>query len=412
MKPKILIITLDYYPKHNANTSIIQRIVSLLGKKYNIVIATQNNMNAPSYDTDQGVPIYRTPFHSLRWSINTAKNELADYVKMIIFNCSYLIKRNSINKTYVYYFVKEICNSINIQDFDLILSFSNPFSSHCCASILSQRYGIPWIAYYFDPFFSNATLCPKKTAIRKKMEEKLLANATVVMMTYPTNENYLQLGVTFKNRIVRVEMPGIVFDRVLTGGGGNRKTCKCYYIGNLYKKIRDPYSAVRVFSALEDFEIELYFVGGYYGTKIDFEKLISNNVKFLGKKNSEEIMELYKDADILLNIGNLIDNQMPSKIFEYISTGKPIINIYKINNCPTLKYLWNYPLALNIYECDLVKDTNKCINLIKDFCLNNKGKSVSGEFIKKNYMANSDIMVAKVIENYIKEMVLDKKERN
>ena len=66
-----------------------------------------------------------------------------------------------------------------------------------------------------------------------------------------------------------------------------------------------------------------------------------------------------EESDILINIGNTIDNQVPSKIFDYISKRKPIINLYKISNCPSLKYLKKYPLALNLEESDKAFAENK-----------------------------------------------------
>ena len=76
--------------------------------------------------------------------------------------------------------------------------------------------------------------------------------------------------------------------------------------------------------------MDLYFVGELYRSFNDDIKNISKNIHFLGKKRKEDIIRIYQEADILVNIGNSIDNQMPSKIFEYISTGKPILNFYKI----------------------------------------------------------------------------------
>lgn len=410
MKKKLLIIDIEYYPLHNANTSIVKRIISLIGEQYDIVLTTQNIAKAPLTEIESKVTIYRTPIHSLNQTINTGENGFVDLIKMMVFKAAFVLKRNSIDEKNAYFFVKEVCKHIDVNNFDLILSFSNPFESHLCASILSKKYGIPWIAYYLDPFFTNATLPSGNIIARKKAEENFLSNASKVIMTYPTNEDYLQAGVEFKEKIIKAEMPGITFDNVIISENLSRKVCKCYFIGNLYKDLRNPESVVNVFSMLAEFNIDLFFVGGYYGASIDFEKMCSKNVMFLGKKTLKEINEIYIDADILVNIGNLTDNQMPSKIFEYISTGKPIINIYKMKNCPTLKYLRKYPLSLNIFENDLLNDISKFANIIKEFCYRNKGKVVSTEYIKNNYLANTDIMVSKFLCAQIEETVMRKDE--
>ena len=141
-------------------------------------------------------------------------------------------------------------------------------------------------------------------------------------------------------------------------------------------------------------EADLFFVGETYRFLQDKMKGSVDNVHFLGRKNKEEVARIYQEADILVNIGNAIDNQMPSKIFEYISTGKPILNFYKVPNCPTLKYLNNYPLALNLYEPDVLQDTERYSKQIKDFCMQNPGKTVPAAWIREQFKGNTDTAVA------------------
>ena len=55
-------------------------------------------------------------------------------------------------------------------------------------------------------------------------------------------------------------------------------------------------------------------------------------------------------ADALVNLGNTYPNMMPSKILDYLATGRPIVNICKLENCPTLRLTEHYPLALNLAD--------------------------------------------------------------
>ena len=48
----------------------------------------------------------------------------------------------------------------------------------------------------------------------------------------------------------------------------------------------------------------------------------------MGRVSHTVAIQYMSEADFLLNIGNSISSMVPSKIFEYISTGKPIISIY------------------------------------------------------------------------------------
>ena len=62
------------------------------------------------------------------------------------------------------------------------------------------------------------------------------------------------------------------------------------------------------------------------------------------------------EADVLINIGNTTTFQLPSKLIEYASMSKPILNISSVNGDSSTKFLSSYPLAKNIYIEDLITD--------------------------------------------------------
>ena len=61
---------------------------------------------------------------------------------------------------------------------------------------------------------------------------------------------------------------------------------------------------------------------------------------------------LQAGAQVLLNIGNLAENQLPSKIFEYFATGKPVLHLSMTDNDPALPWMERYPLALVLRRGD------------------------------------------------------------
>jgi hypothetical protein len=84
-----------------------------------------------------------------------------------------------------------------------------------------------------------------------------------------------------------------------------------------------------------------------------------------------------KKADILLNISNTLDNQVPSKIFDYFSLGKAVINAQKIENCPSREYFDRYPLAYTI--CDYAPDAEG----LEKFVTNAKGRTIDFETVRE-----------------------------
>lgn len=79
------------------------------------------------------------------------------------------------------------------------------------------------------------------------------------------------------------------------------------------------------------------------------------------------------DADILVCIGNPYPVHIPSKIFDYVSSGKPILNLHSLPDCPTLAFTAGYPLALNIQDKTPPEDA---AGEIIRFCTGNRGKTV------------------------------------
>ncbi len=65
-----------------------------------------------------------------------------------------------------------------------------------------------------------------------------------------------------------------------------------------------------------------------------------------------EAAALENRADVLVSLGNAYDNQMPSKLFGYFATGKPVLHLAVSENDPTLPYLARYPLALVLHRKD------------------------------------------------------------
>lgn len=57
-------------------------------------------------------------------------------------------------------------------------------------------------------------------------------------------------------------------------------------------------------------------------------------------------------AEVLLSLGNAVDNQIPSKLFEYFGAGKPILHLSVSDGDAALPYLKRYPLALVLRAAD------------------------------------------------------------
>ena len=131
---------------------------------------------------------------------------------------------------------------------------------------------------------------------------------------------------------------------------GEVSTITIFYIGTLYRELRSPISAIQLFEKLsnKNLRFKLYFVG--MNAKILQNYITKKYVQLFLKSEipHSSVFKLIRNADILLNISNSSNFQLPSKVVEYIATGKPIINITNCNNDLSGKFFANYKNTLNV----------------------------------------------------------------
>ena len=154
----------------------------------------------------------------------------------------------------------------------------------------------------------------------------------------------------FKGKFVDFGIPMLNFNSYTESKINNTKL-KIIYAGSFYKKIRNPKYMLEVLNSvaeLIDCEIHIYgptkeTISQYNQNK--FKRIISH-----GKVPKVEIETALLQSDILVNIGNKVSNQLPSKVLEYISLQIPIINFYSIQDDTSNYYLEKYPCALLVPE--------------------------------------------------------------
>lgn len=111
--------------------------------------------------------------------------------------------------------------------------------------------------------------------------------------------------------------------------------------GSKNEQVRNSTFTLALCRELKDLPVQFHFVG--YGWTDGTQAKQKENCIFYPPHSPQSAKNLQIKADFLLNIGNKVVNQLPSKVLEYISTGKPVINIYKDESCPA---------RLLLQECD------------------------------------------------------------
>ena len=130
---------------------------------------------------------------------------------------------------------------------------------------------------------------------------------------------------------------------------------RCVFCGSLYPGLREPDFALELFRAMGPASgWTLTMAGGgwqYFAADAAQTKaVLGEQFEQPGPVPAETARAMQAQADVLLNLGNAVDNQLPSKLFDYFAAGKPVLHLCVIENDPALPYLARYPLALVLHQ--------------------------------------------------------------
>ena len=302
--------------------------------------------------------------------------------------------------TYPYYAgklkkkIEEIAWKLQI---DSIIAYSFPHYTETAVTY-SKTKSVKAL-FQTDPYIHHQKANPFEVEKRKKEELRILCKIDKVFTTPIIYNEYLNcFDEKIMEKIIPVEFPGIkmhIQKNYDNSQHTNEGTVHFYFVGHLYSSIRNPKFTFNLFCMLPSNYI-LHVVGdGCEDIIKDYRGILGDRLILHGSVSNEKAEEMIYNADVLININNTVSNQVPSKIFDYINTGRPIINICKLQECPSLPYMNRYPLCFNIFEYDRI--TDNLINRFKRFIDQSVYKVVPHDEIISRYYECTDEYVARQI---------------
>lgn len=382
---KILFVVEDDFPKAGACTSLLNNLFFDGGmrEKVNIdVLAVKNKYTATKISHYNGITVFdfallaKFPTQECRRLLKKHPlKSVSGIVKKTVLKLDSKIVKSSIVKS-----IQRKINSLNTHKYDAIVAVLG-YSEIAAAAINCKQHetNSKLIIYQVDPFSSNKVY-PSATQLERDVFEKKLYETADAIITTPIllEESKAKYSEDITAKMVAMEFPNVM--PVDCKERGRSDKINCIFTGNIYGNFRNPGYTLKLFDNINS-KAEFNIIGS---VNAQFKESFSNHrVNYLGPKPLEETKEYLKASDILVNIGNSMTNQVPSKLFEYISYGKPIINICKNRNCPTLPYLQKYPYALNLFEEDEIFDEQ--VKMLNNFILNNYLNRITSKEIAKIY---------------------------
>ena len=429
---KILIILYSYYPEITPRSFRWSALAEeFVEKGFQVDVVTSNNNQLNSEENVNGVQIYRTNGFILSTISSSIRNELLanksinlfQKIKNNIFqslkNLMKLIYKNFIKKLYwpdsnfLWYFPALNLSKklINLNNYKNIITVTHPYTCNLIGLSLKKKYPkINWITDNGDPFFfSDSSVNVNNKFLYNKInfniEKKVFKYADSVSYTNSiTCNKYAEKFQKYSSKIILI--PPLIkinnnFKLVNTDEyfiNNNNKIILSFF-GVLYKGIRNPKKLLDLINyiSLTDIDtykkIELHFFGDHKQCVNDFNdfKSISKNIFFHNMLDKKTAISAMIKSDILINIGNNTNYQLPSKIVEYVSLMKPILNMCSIKNDLSAAYLKEMNFVHSYYD-----NKKLAYDFIKDYRQVNFNKTLVKKFVNLHsceVVANSYIKI-------------------
>lgn len=422
---KMLFVCGDHYPHDGACASLLKKIFfngGLLNDQNKIHVATYRyNLSELNTEYVDGVKVHR--FTSIKYIKFSDIIKSTYKINFIFPSLVMKLKRKillklsigvSLDKAQIKEFenyLKELCLK---ESFDVIIGVAGCYEITIAAQNVSTVFHIPFVLYQVDPFTDNSALPVKQVSQRMNIECNLYKKSVKVFTTEIIKSKMKKrLDEENLGNVEVMEFPGVSIDskinRMPKSKCKNKEdnSINCVFAGRVYKGVRNPTFTLKLFSRMpENIYLNLYGITEKELKSFSFNQIIPKNVRCYGVVSIEEADNAIKNADILVNIGNIMINQVPSKLFSYISTGKPILNVCVNQDCPSKKYLEHYPYSLSINEDSICSES--LVNEVISFLLGNAKKTSDLEQIKVMYEKCTPAYAAKQMENAFEHVYKEK----
>ena len=423
MKPKVLMYLYNYYPFENANTNVMLPIIEALKKRYTVEIFTANvDGTAPMEEQMNGVRVYRA---GMQYSKMTRLKAFAIQVydasehgvqapckalKRFILRVFHgLVPAAKIDRMRIVQRTQTMASLIEKGEYAAVITVAAPVITHFEVLPLAKNgflkeKNIKWFAYFSDPYSTFIGHAAQRSDYMKQ-ESEVYQWADGVFTTPEIAADNLQYPplAQYAAKTFSVQLANLVPIKPKNAVSYlDKSKINCVYMGSFINlAVRNPeyfYQIVQQCPPDIAFHIVCYFENEE--SRALREKYLAGlpNVHWHQRATMQECQDLMCAADILINLGNLCTNQTPSKIFDYIGVGGPVVNFHAIEQDTSKKYLEPYPLKLNMMAKPVPNKEDA--EAFTQFCRANKGRRVPFADVENLY---KDCLAANVAKAFIEK---------
>lgn len=246
---------------------------------------------------------------------------------------------------------KRAAQLLTQHSFDALITVSLPFTGHLVGLFLKKKHpDLTWLADIGDPFsFSpnpqNNRFFFEKT--NRHLERRVLQTADRAIVTSEALLRKYQAALGHQAVAKMHVIPPVLTNSPAIENPEPRTPkpeTRLAFLGALYAPVRTPDALLHLLAQIRTQYPDLYrrLEVHFYGEIFPefFEKLNAEpSVRLHGLCSRAATWAAMQQADILLNIGNTTDFQLPSKAVDYLATGCPVLNLSYVECDPFAQFL-------------------------------------------------------------------------
>lgn len=403
---RFLYILGAYKPKASANGICSENIIEQLIKGgHSVKVISNAARGVPEYSVQpDGVEVYRVKQRLYLRLKEYGEIKSGSVIGKVVLSVAFCINKLQlfftaaswpvISYSTVNRFKKAALKLCEKEKFDAVISVYTPIESLLAGFEVKKKH--PEIKFY--PYFLDSLAFgygPKYFGKEKTfsrgiaIEKKIFPSADKIILMKSSEDQQKKYNSEFSDKLCFLDIPMLKQCNTLQAKTvKSPDKIKLLFVGSVSSAVRNPSPLVSALAKTKNERLYCEFVGNIdCPQKFEtLKKAFGERLTFSAFMPHEQLCRKLNEADVLLNIGNLVSTMVPSKIFEYMSYGKPIISTYEIDNEPSAEYLRSYPCALlldgrNAPEENALK--------IEEFIENSVGKHTDFDELKKKFILNT-----------------------
>lgn len=384
---RVVFITDSYYPSPSPNAICVRNLKEVFDEKgiSTDIVAIRTFPAKTKNQTDKSVHFINPDLlYSLLIEAKAKRNAKQIFILSTIFKIRGAINGffwplSSISHIIKYFWkVKTLLSKTN-EDTIVIGVYKSLEAAVAGALLKKMNSNATFFLYTLDAISGSIipSVCKSKIIPQKSIKrwEKFLFNSYDNLFLLQSHNTYYNRPEyeLYRSKIHYVDIPLLKvrepMDMINDG--------KIHFVftGSLSTKTANPQYFLRILDFLDNDKFIFDIYGHIYDKDIDNSIKCSRFANYHGVVAHDDILSIQSTSSILINFGNDTPCAIPCKIFEYFSTGKPVISFIKIDNDASLPYIHKYPSSLIIDERKSIQENaNNTLKFIKEITYTNSGK--------------------------------------